>query len=275
MTGQRRIRTLIVDDEPLARRGLVIRLERIEDIDIVGEAGNGRDAVGLVRELKPDLVFLDIQMPVMDGFEVLKAVQGPDMPVVVLVTAFDQYALKAFDAHALDYLLKPIDDDRFADTIGRIREELDQREAGGQREKLLELLVELSGKDSLDLDELLANGREALEDPYLDVLPIRDAGRTVCVKVGEIDWIDAAGDYMCVHADGQTHVMRGTMKKLEAVLNPKTFQRVHRSTIVNVDRVREVRSHINGEYFLTLDNGHTVKLSRSYKEKLSYFGQAS
>ncbi len=267
----RSIRAVIVDDEPLARRGLVIRLERIEDIEVVGEFGNGRDAVKGVRELKPDLVFLDIQMPVMGGFEVLKALQGPDMPVVVLVTAFDQYALKAFDAHALDYVLKPIDDDRFADTLQRIREELDQRAAGRQREKLLELLVEVSGKDSLDLDELLSEGREALEDPFLDVLPIRDAGRTVCVKVRDIDWIDAAGDYMCVHADGQTHVMRGTMKKLESVLNPKIFQRVHRSTIVNIDRVREVRSHINGEYFLILDEDVELKMSRHYKDRIHHF----
>ena len=251
----RSIRAVIVDDEPLARRGLVIRLERTDDVEVIGEFGNGRDAVRGVRELKPDLVFLDIQMPVMGGFEVLKALQGPEMPVVVLVTAFDQYALKAFDAHALDYVLKPIDDDRFADTLQRVREELDQRDAGTHRAKLLELLIEVSGKDSLDLDELLSEGREALEDPYLDVLPIRDA----------------AGDYMCVHAGGQTHVMRGTMKKLESVLNPRIFERVHRSTIVNVDRVREVRSHINGEYFLILDDAVELKMSRHYKDRIHRF----
>jgi two-component system LytT family response regulator len=265
------IRAIIVDDEPLARRGLVIRLAQADGIDVVAEYGNGRDAVSGVRELKPDLVFLDIQMPVMDGFEVLKALQGPDMPIIVFVTAYDQYALKAFDAHALDYVLKPIDDDRFRNTLTRVREELDQREAGAHRQKLLELLVEVSGRDSLDLDELLAQGREALEDPYLDVLPIRDAGTTVCVKVNEIDWIDAAGDYMCVHAAGQTHVMRGTMKKLEAVLHPKRFQRVHRSTIVNVDRVREVRSHINGEFFLILGDGIELKMSRHYKDRIHHF----
>jgi two-component system LytT family response regulator len=269
MTGSDPIRAILVDDEPLARQYLRQLLADESAIEVVAECQNGFEAVKAVAEHAPDLVFLDIQMPKLDGFEVLELLDRP--VAVVFVTAYDQYALKAFDAHALDYVLKPIDDERFADTLQRVREELDLREAGSQREKLLQLLVEVSGKDSLDLDELLSEGRDALEDPYLDVLPIRDAGRTICVKVRDIDWIDAAGDYMCVHADGQTHVMRGTMKKLESVLNPRTFQRVHRSTIVNVDRVREVRSHINGEYFLILDENVELKMSRHYKDRIHHF----
>jgi len=265
------LRTVIVDDEPLARRGLVLRLAGFEDVEIVGEFGNGEDAVKGIRSLKPDLVFLDIQMPVMDGFEVLRHITGPDMPLVVFATAFDQHAVRAFEERALDYLLKPIDEDRLAATLHRARASLEDRAAAGQRDRLVELLAEVTGDPAPDIDALLDEGIGALGRERIQVLPIRDGGNTIRLPVEKIDWIDAAGDYMCVHAEGKTHIMRGTMKKLEEALDDRQFQRVHRSTIVNVTRVREVRSHINGEYFLILDNGMELKMSRNYRDRIRHF----
>jgi len=265
------MRVLIVDDEPLARRGLRVRMKDLADVDIVGECGNGRDAVSAIAELKPDIVFLDIQMPVMDGFQVLREIQGPGMPMVIFVTAFDEYAIKAFEAHALDYLLKPVDDARLADALERAREQQDERQAVEHRGRLLGMVAELGGVDDVSLEDLLDKGLAALDAGHLETLPIKDAGNTVCLKTADIDWIDAAGDYMCVHAAGQTHIMRGTMKKLEDILNPRVFQRVHRSTIVNVNRVRQVRSHINGEYFLILEGDVELKMSRHYKDKIRRF----
>ena len=265
------LRTVIVDDEPLARRGLVLRLARFGDVEIVGEFGNGEDAVEGIRTLRPDLVFLDIQMPVMDGFEVLRSIAGPDMPLVVFATAFDQHAVRAFEQRALDYLLKPIDADRLAETLERARASLGDRAAAGQRDRLVELLAEITGDPAPDLDALLDEGVGAIGRDRVQVLPIRDGGHTIRLPVELIDWIDAAGDYMCVHAEGKTHIMRGTMKKLEEALDNRQFQRVHRSTIVNVARVREVRSHINGEYFLILDNGRELKMSRNYRDRIRHF----
>jgi len=265
------IRTVIVDDEPLARRGLVLRVEPVEDMEVVGQYSNGEEAVDGIRELRPELVFLDIQMPIMDGFEVLKRLQGPHMPLVVFCTAYDDYAIQAFEAHALDYLLKPIDDERLEACLGRVRETLQARTARRQRDRLVELLAEVTGEPTPDLDELIEQGVAVLGKGFLEILPIRDSGHTVRLRTQDIDWIDAAGDYMCVHADGRTHVMRGTMKKLEEMLDPRHFQRVHRSTIVNIDRVKEVRSHINGEYFLILDHGIELKMSRNYRDRIRHF----
>ncbi len=265
------MRALIVDDEPLARRGLLVRLKDVADVEIVGECGNGRDAVAMIAAEKPDIVFLDIQMPVMDGFAVLREIQGPGMPLVIFVTAFDEYAIKAFEAHALDYLLKPVDDERLADALERAREQRDEKQAVEHRSRLLDMVAELGGVDQVSLEELLDKGLAALDAGYLDTLPIKDGSHTIRLQTGDIDWIDAAGDYMCVHAEGQTHIMRGTMKKLEEILNPRVFQRVHRSTIVNVNRVRQVRSHINGEYFLILDGDIELKMSRHYKDKIEHF----
>ena len=265
------IRALIVDDEPLARRGLQVRLKDVPDVEVIGECGNGRDAVAAIAAEKPDLVFLDIQMPVMDGFAVLREIQGPEMPLVVFVTAFDEYAIRAFEAHAMDYLLKPVDDARLADALERAREQKDEREAIEHRSRLLGLVAELGGVENVSLEELLEKGLAALDAGYLDTLPIKDGSNTIRLRTADIDWIDAAGDYMCVHAEGQTHIMRGTMKKLEDILDPRVFQRVHRSTIVNVNRVRQVRSHINGEYFLILDGDVELKMSRHYKDKIAHF----
>lgn len=265
------LRTVIVDDEPLARRGLRLRLAGEADIDIVGECSNGEEAVRTIAAQKPDLVFLDVQMPGLDGFGVLRKLPLASMPMVVFVTAFDHYAIGAFEANAVDYLLKPVEDARLRQALFRIREQAQARAASVQRDHLLNLLGSVTGHPELTLADALAEGA-ALPDARKPIrLAIRDGGRTVLVEETDIDWIDAAGDYMCIHAAGATHILRGTLRELEAKLDVERFARIHRSTIVNVARVRELRPHINGEYFLTLDGGHEVKLSRSYRDQLKRF----
>jgi len=266
-----KIRTLIVDDEVLSRRGVEIRLRHEEDFEILAQCANGREALAAMQHYKPDLIFLDIQMPGMSGFEVLAHVPQESLPLVVFVTAYDQYAIPAFEAHAIDYLLKPIDEARFAAALQRVREHVRARSAAAQRDRLMQIIAEITGCGQLDLDELLAQGRKAIGAQRPEVLPIRQGRETVRLAVASIQWIDAAGDYMCIHAGGNTHILRGTMKELEEILDPKLFQRVHRSTIVNLRLVKSLRAHMNGEYFLTLEGGHELKLSRTYRDKVEYF----
>ena len=258
------IRTLVVDDEELARRGLELRLAAFDDVEIVAQCRNGREALQAVQELSPDLVFLDVQMPVLSGFDVLRRLSGSSMPAIVFVTAFDEYALRAFDANAIDYLLKPINDERLAGSLERVRGTLAERQAVGQRTKLLRLLCELTGRE-LTLEDALGGAADDGLQQFPRRLAIQDGRRTNCVDVETIDWVDAAGDYMCVHVGNETHVLRGTMKQLEDMLDPEIFVRVHRSTIVNRNRVRSLRPHRNGEYFLELSCNHELKLSRKYK----------
>jgi len=259
---------LIVDDEALARRGLNHRLKLIDGITVTGEARNGREAVKLIRELQPDLVFLDIQMPGMNGFDVIRELGVDDMPAVLFVTAYDEFAIDAFEVNAVDYLLKPIDDRRLDQALTKVRELLDRKRAHAHKRMLLKLVGDITGQPVDSVEELRKKSPRGLrrEDPRK--LAIRDAGKTTWVKLEDIEWVDAAGDYMCVHALGETHIMRKTMKELEKELEAEFLQRIHRSTIVNVRRVKAMQSHINGEYFLTLESGHTVKLSRTYKDKL-------
>ncbi len=270
-----RIRTILVDDESLARRGLEIRLREAQDFEVVAQCANGREAIAAITEAKPDLVFLDIQMPGLSGFDVVAALPHEGMPLVIFVTAYDQYAIRAFDARAVDYLLKPVDERRFAAALDRAREAVRQRSAEGQRDRLVELLAEVSGSGNLALDDVLARGRAALAPKEPAMLPIRQGREIVRVPMASIEWIDAAGDYMCVHAGGSTHILRATMKELEDLLDAAVFTRVHRSTIVNLHRVRSLRAHMNGEYFLQLEGGHELKLSRSYREKVELFLQAN
>ncbi|MCU0975180.1 MAG: LytTR family DNA-binding domain-containing protein [Steroidobacteraceae bacterium] len=257
------IRALIVDDEPPARRGLQIRLADEEDIVIVGEAGSGRLALEKIRELSPDLVFLDIEMPGMTGFDVIGQLPMESMPLIVFVTAYDRYAVRAFEARAIDYLLKPVEAGRLSSALKNVRERLTQRRAGEQRDRLVELMADLKG--SSEWPQGPAPGASD------GVLSIREGRDIVRVRLEDIEWVDAAGDYMCVHATGRTHILRGTMKSLEDALDPARFQRVHRSTIVNLHRVTRLRSHMNGEYFLVLEGGHELKLSRSFRDKVELF----
>jgi len=265
------LKTIIVDDEALARRGLKLRLSGRDDVEVIAEARNGHEALDLIREYEPDLVFLDIQMPGMDGFGVLRELSAEDMPAVVFVTAFNDYAIKAFEANALDYLLKPIEDDRLSEALDRVAENLDQRQALKHKKSLLQLVGDITGEPVGSMEELSTRDVESMKKKEIPKLEIKDGNRTTWVPQNEIEWIDAAGDYMCVHAGGETHIMRMTMKKLEASLDPDFLHRIHRSTIVNIHQVKEMRAHINGEYFLTLNGGHTVKLSRTYKDKLNLF----
>jgi two-component system, LytTR family, response regulator len=262
------IRAIVVDDEPLARRGLEIRLRAFKDFEIVAQCANGREALEAVARYAPDLMFLDIEMPGIDGFEVLRRVPQTSMPMVVFVTAFDRYAIEAFDAHALDYLLKPLVDERLERTIARVREHFAQRRSVKHREQLVALLARVTGAGQLDADELIARGAAGAPRRFPEVLPIRLGRETLRLPVAAIEWVDAAGDYMCVHAEGRTHIVRATMKQFEERLDPADFQRIHRSTIVNVRRIRKLKPHTNGEYFLTLDGGHELKLSRSYRDRL-------
>jgi two-component system LytT family response regulator len=265
------IRTVIVDDEVLSRRGIEIRLRAASDFEILAQCANGREALAAIQQYQPDVMFLDIQMPGVSGFEVLAQVPQQSLPLVVFITAYDQYAIQAFEARAIDYLLKPIDDVRFAAALMRVREHLRARSASAQRDRLLEIIADITGCGELALDELLVHGRKAIEGRHPEVLPIRQGRETVRVPIASIKWVDAAGDYMCVHASGDTHILRGTMKELEEILDPKLFQRVHRSTIVNLRLVKSLRAHMNGEYFLTLEGGHELKLSRTYRDKVEYF----
>lgn len=258
------LRALIVDDEKLARRGLEIRLADIDGIEVCGQARNGREALAAVRDMAPDLVFLDVQMPGMDGFDVLQSLSASAMPEIVFVTAYDEFALKAFEANALDYLLKPINDERLREAVARAQARLDEKCADAQRDKLLRFVCELTGRE-LSLEDALD---AANEQGYPQRLAIRDGRQTHCVDIDAIDWIDAAGDYMCVHAGEKTHVLRGTMKHLEQLLDPATFVRIHRSAIVNSRRVTSMRPHRNGEYFLQLGDAVELKLSRKYKSNI-------
>ncbi len=255
---------LIVDDEELARRGLQLRLARYDDVRVAGFCRNGREAVEAVREQKPDIMFLDIQMPGMDGFDVLSELGDACPPAVIFVTAFDHYAVQAFDANAIDYLLKPINDQRLSEAVQRARETLTRTNVTAQRDRLLDLVSRLKGED-VALDEALADDSTS---PYQRRLAIRDGRKTSCVNVDDIEWIDAARDYMCIHANGKTHVLRGTMKSLEETLDPREFVRIHRSTIVNRRRVVELKPHRNGEFFVILDSDREFKLSRKYKDNV-------
>ena len=262
------LKTIIVDDEPSARRDLKRRLRTAGELEITGEARGGSEALSLIRKHKPDLVILDIQMPGMDGFDVLRALPANVLPVFLFLTVRDDYAINAFEAHGLDYLLKPISDKRLAAALERVSRNLDQRHTARHRKSLRGLVDQISRPSERGPK---ATGQGRVRKREAPRLAIHDGGRTTWIRQHDIEWIDAAGDYMCVHARGETHIMRTTMKTLEKELDPAILQRIHRSAIVNVSQVQQLRAHINGEFFLTLKCGHKLKLSRSYKDRLRYF----
>jgi two-component system LytT family response regulator len=255
------IRTLIVDDEPLARENLRIRLRDLPDFDIVGECGNGGDALAQLSRLEPELLFIDIQMPDLDGFEVIEQVPAEVMPVIVFVTAYDRYALDAFRVHALDYLLKPFDDDRFAETLRLARERiaLVRQAAAGPGEPLYQLAGTPGG------GRVSGSGEPARG---LDRLVIKARGRVFFLKVAAIDWVEANGDYACLHAGNRSYLLRRTMQEMEARLGALGFVRVSRGAIVNLDRIRELRPAARGEFLIRLECGQEVKLTRGYRERL-------
>ena len=248
MTGP--IRALIVDDEPLARAHLRNLLAADPEVVVSGECGNGGDAVDVIARETPDLVFLDIQMPELDGFEVIERV-GPDrMPVVVFVTAYDEYALKAFEAHALDYVMKPVNRARFHDAVARAKHRVRTERGGDLREPLAQLMDYLGGQK------------------YLDRLAIRSDGRIVFLKTEYIDWIEAADDHVKLHVGTKTYLHRDTLGRLEQRLSPAAFLRIHRSTIVNIERIRELQPWFQGDYVLILADGTRLTSGRSYRDRV-------
>jgi two-component system LytT family response regulator len=242
---------VLADDEPLARERLRMLLEPEEWIEVVEEADDGLAAINAIQKLRPDLVFLDVQMPGATGFDVIDAIGPEKMPFVIFVTAYDKYALKAFDVHAIDYLLKPFDKDRFHAALARVRQQLERRTNGELERRLLELVQDLKP----------ASNR-------IERFVIKSGGRVFFVRAEEIDWIEAAGNYVKLHVGTDAHLFRETMNALEARLNPDIFFRIHRSHIVNIERVRELQPWFNGEYVVFLKDGTRLTLSRGYREKL-------
>jgi two-component system, LytTR family, response regulator len=243
--GERVVRVLIVDDERLARRGVALRLRKFRDVEIVGECADGLSAVEKILDLSPDLVFLDIQMPGMDGFEVLRTLPRASLPNVIFLTAYERHALRAFEVHALDYLLKPVDDERFASALDRARELGDST----ARTRILEMLARDSGK-------------------YASRFVVRTGSRLHIVPVEDTDWIGAAGDYSELHVRGRSHLLRETMNSLEQKLDPEKFLRVHRSRIVRAACVVELTALDNREYMIRLTDGSQHRSSRTYADKL-------
>jgi two-component system LytT family response regulator len=245
------IRALIVDDEPLARQRLIRLLKEEQDVEIIGEAGDGGEAVAAIRSKNPDLVFLDVQMPVLDGFGVLEALGEENLPAVIFVTAYDRYALRAFEYNALDYLLKPFDRERFRKALERARAHLGR------------------GRDRDEAQQLLAAAAEyKSEGAALERLVIKSSGRVFFLRVDEIDWIEAAGNYVRLHVGKEAHLLRDTMSGLEARLDPKRFLRVHRSTMVNIERIQELQPLFHGDYVIILRDGTQLNLSRGYRQRL-------
>jgi two-component system LytT family response regulator len=262
------IRTILVDDEPLAIQGLQLRLEPHADVEIIDTCLNGREAIRSIKTHKPDLVFLDIQMPGFDGFSVIQGLMEVEPPLVVFVTAYSDHAIRAFEADAVDYLMKPVETDRLAATLDRVRQRLAEKRGVEESSRLMEVLAEHA-------PEAVENMPDSPETPassrFEKLINIKDRGQIFRVDVDTIERIDAAGDYMCIQTGDNTLILRETMKDLEKRLDPRRFQRVHRSTIVNLDLVRQVKPHTNGECFLVLDSGAQVKVSRSYRDVVARF----
>lgn len=246
------IRTLIVDDEPLARSKIRTFLETEADFEVVGECGSGTEAITAIGKRTPDLVFLDVQMPELDGFSVIEAIGTTQMPTTVFVTAFDQYAVKAFDFHAVDYLLKPFDRARFREALSQIRQQVERTDTTILNRQLATLLEDLKQADR-----------------FAERLAVKTSSGVSFLRIDEIHWIDAAGNYVRLNTQtGDSHLLRETLTALEKRLDPRRFVRVHRSTIVNVEHIREIRAQSHGEHLILMETGQRLTLSRSYRDKV-------
>jgi two-component system LytT family response regulator len=264
------IRTILVDDEPLAIQGLELRLAAHDDVEIIDKCMNGREAIRAIKTHKPDLVFLDIQMPGFDGFSVVQGLMEVEPPLVVFVTAYSDHAIRAFQADALDYLMKPVEESRLADTLDRVRQRLTEKRGQAEVEKLKEVLAEVAPDTAAEMEA--DGGDDAVgANRFEKLINIKDRGQIFRVDVDTIEMIEAAGDYMVINTGDNSLVLRETMKDLEKRLDPRRFQRVHRSTIVNLDLVKQVKPHTNGECFLVLESGAQVKVSRSYRDVVARF----
>ena len=247
------IRVVIVDDEELARERVRSLLGERSDVRVVAEAADGLTAVAAIHEHDPDLVFLDVQMPEMDGFEVLAALEGTPLPEVIFVTAFDRYALKAFDVHALDYLLKPFDRERFSAAVDRAVHRIGQSSEGAPQTDVARVLHEL---------------RSRLGNQWIERFVVRERERIRFVMVDDIEWVEAAGNYVTLHLDDASHMLRGTMKAIESTLDPRRFLRVHRSSIVNLDRIDEIQPWFNGDFVIRTRSGHKVTTGETYRSRV-------
>jgi two-component system LytT family response regulator len=263
-----KLRTIIVDDEPLALKLLRTVLSEITDVEIVAECSNGKLAVEAATKLQPELIFLDIQMPGMNGFDVIKSLQTDIMPMVVFVTAYDQYAVDAFDLHAVDYVLKPLDSERIARSVDRAIDRLKNDVDRSFKSPLIGAIEEISERASKEKTDESVNN---LPDGMKRKLLVRDSGVVKVIPFDDIDWVDAAGDYMCVHAVGETHVIRSTLRDLMTKLDDNLFVRIHRSTIVNVERVVSVTPLQKGGSLLHLTQGESLKVSRNYRDSIRKF----
>jgi len=246
-----KIRTLVVDDEPIGRERVLSLLQHEEDVEIVGECSDGAQAIVAIQQQAPDLVFLDVQMPGATGFGVIDAVGPERMPNVIFVTAYDEYALRAFEYHALDYLLKPFNRARFQQTLKHARASLERRRAGDLGRRLLALVNDIKP-----------------EAPRLERLVVKSGGRVFFLRTDDIDWIEAAGNYVRLHLGEESHLFRETMNRMETRLDARRFVRIHRSRIVNTERIKELQPWFNGEYVVILRNGTRLTLSRGYRDRL-------
>jgi len=249
-----KIRTIITDDEELARRGLRALSQRCADLELICECRNGRETVDAIHQHRPDLVFLDVQMPGMTGFDVISAIADGQRPHVVFVTAYDQFALRAFEVHALDYLLKPVNEERFDAAVARVREAMAHATDNAIAQRVREVAADLQVVPSPSIASTV------------DRLPIKaNDGRIIVIRLADIDWIEADRDYVSIHVGGKTWLMRETIAAVELRLALSGFVRIHRSAIVNAERVKELRPRDKGEYIVVLNNGTELKLTRNYR----------
>lgn len=249
--AQAPLRVLVVDDEPLAREKIRGMVADDLDVRIVGECANGAEAIEAIQELQPDLLLLDVQMPEVGGFAVLDALKDQKLPPVIFITAYDHYAVRAFEVHALDYLLKPFDRERFLNAVERAKQKIRRERTNGLDARLIELL-------------------EQMHDPprYCERLVVKSGGRVFFLSTDEIDWIEAEGNYVSIHTSSKSHLLRETLTSLESQLDPHEFIRVHRSAIVNINRIKELQPWSHGEFHILLHDGTQLTLSRNYREKL-------
>lgn len=256
------LKTIIVDDEPLALGLLKAKLQKSPQIEIVAQCKNGREALDAALSLQADLMFLDIQMPGLDGLEVVKQIQSDEMPLIVFTTAFEQYAINAFDLHAVDYILKPIDQERIDRAIERAAQRLASSEPTESKASILSAINAMDQHPRASEENLSIQKRKIV---------IRDREEITLLEQQDIAWLEAAGDYVCVHANGETHIKRSTLKELLNELDPEIFKRVHRSTIVNLNFIDKVIPHTKGEFFLILGEFNKIKVSRNYREAIKEY----
>lgn len=256
---------MIIDDEPLALNILRAKLEKIPEIDIIAECKNGREAIEKTLDLAPDLIFLDIQMPGIDGFGVIKKLQSEIVPLVIFTTAYEQYALDAFEIHAVDYVLKPIDEERIQMAVGRAIERFRKGEDIEHKSRIIGAIDEINSHQSISSDSSYVEADQEFQFEKLErKIVVKDRDETTLLKQKDIEWVDAAGDYVCLHVRGVTHIKRCTLKSLLKDLDPNIFKRVHRSTIVNLNFIKKIIPHTKGEFFLKLGEYDQVKVSRNY-----------